>query len=550
MKRDLHDVSSREYDVLIIGGGIYGSFMAWEAVTRGLSVALVEKNDFGSATSSNSQKIIHGGFRYLQHADLKRVRESVRERTHLMQIAPHLIHPLPVLLPTYGRGLKSQAVLKIALSIYDALSWDRNRNSDPGKNIPRGILLSKEEVLKIAPGIEKNGLTGGAVFYDAQVYNSERLILAILKSAHLEGAKLANYAQVTGFLKDKNGVTGVKILNSMDQTTYEIRSLNVINTGGPWVKKILSLATEKKEPLMKQVKCFNLVTKKIFDTYAVGLYGHDHYQDQDAILNKGSRLFFVTPWRGHSVVGTYLSHYEDEPDKMQVSENDIEELIRDFSRAYPPAQLKRRDISLIQKGFLPGSHKSQDSNAQIAKHYQIVDHARDGVDHLISVIGVKYTTARDVAEKTIDYVLKKMNRPSSPSNTARIPLYGGEISHFKNFTHEAIQKEKRLPPDQVSSLIRNYGSKYPEVLKYLPQDKNISPLLALLQSEILHGIHEEMAQTLRDIVFRRTDIGTLGYPGKETLEFCARVMKEALGRTEAEAQAEIRSTENSYPFIS
>jgi len=560
MKRNLESIASNSYDILIIGGGIYGAFTAWEAITRGLSVVLIEKNDFGSATSANSQKIIHGGFRYLQHADFNRMRESIRERTNLMRIAPHLIHPLPVLLPAYGHGLKGKEILKIALMLYDGISWDRNSNSDPEKNIPRGDFLSKETVLKIIPGLEDKNLTGGAVFYDAQVYNSERLILSILKSAHDAGAKIANYAEVTGFLKEKNEVKGVKVLDQISKLSHEIRAQTIINTSGPWLREVLSLARGKREPALNLVKSFNLVTKKLFDTYAVGLYGKNNYQDQDAILNKGARLFFVTPWRNHSVIGTSLSHYskaagaDNSLDKISVNENEIHTFLHDFNEAYPHAQLKREDVSLIQQGFLPGnSLHTSEKNVQIAKHYQLIDHAQDGLDHLISVLGVKYTTARDVAQKVIDRVFQKIGRPSPPSKTAYTPIYGGNIN--QKFIQDALQKEKIIPKNLLESLMRNYGSNYSEVLNYLANRKpqalteNLSSPLTLLEAEVLHGVHEEMAQTLKDTIFRRTELGTLGHPGKDKLEFCARVMGAALEWNPQRIQTEIQTAHDSYPFM-
>lgn len=202
MKRNLEELSNTQFDVLVIGGGIYGACVAYEATLRGLSVALVEKQDFCGATSANSLKTIHGGLRYLQHADFKRMRESIYERRTLMKIAPHLVHPLPVLVPTYGHGLKGIEAMTVALKINDLVSCDRNLGlPDPQKHIPTGRTLSPTECLNTLPGISADGLTGGAIFHDAQVYNSERLVLAYLQSATQLGLRVANYLEVTGFYK-------------------------------------------------------------------------------------------------------------------------------------------------------------------------------------------------------------------------------------------------------------------------------------------------------------------------------------------------------------
>ena len=209
MQRDLTKLSQNVYDLLIVGGGIYGAGVARDASLRGLSVALVEKADFGCATSANSLKMIHGGLRYLQHGDFKRMRESIYDRRILMQIAPHLVHPLGVVVPTYGHGIKGKEVMTIALAINDIVSCDRNVGIDPHKHIPPGRTISKTECLQLLPGIDAKDLTGGAVFCDAQVYNSERLVLSFLRSAAQKNADLANYVEVIGFLQQGNCITGV-----------------------------------------------------------------------------------------------------------------------------------------------------------------------------------------------------------------------------------------------------------------------------------------------------------------------------------------------------
>ena len=173
MIRNLSQLQGRKFDVLVVGGGIYGVCTAWDAALRGLSVALVEKGDFGSATSSNSLKIIHGGLRYLQHADLKRVRESTAERRTLMRIAPHLVHPMPCLMPTYGHALKGKEAMAVALFLNDLVCFDRNGLSDPQKHIPRGRVISKKECMSLIPGVNERELSGGALWYDCQLYNSE-----------------------------------------------------------------------------------------------------------------------------------------------------------------------------------------------------------------------------------------------------------------------------------------------------------------------------------------------------------------------------------------
>jgi len=220
MQRRLEPVG-RTSDLLIIGGGIYGAWAAWEAASRGLSVVLVEQADFGGATSANSQKIIHGGFRYLQSFDLKRMRESIRERRVLFRVAPHLVKRLPCVMPTYrGKPSRSKSILRLALAVNDIVSWDRNagvRGED--HRIPQGRALSREECLRLLPGIPTKDLTGAALWYDGQLIDSERMTLAIIRSAANAGATVINYMRVASLLREGNRITGAKVVDRISGKT-------------------------------------------------------------------------------------------------------------------------------------------------------------------------------------------------------------------------------------------------------------------------------------------------------------------------------------------
>jgi len=194
MRRDLPRMAEGQYDVLLIGGGVQGLAIARDAASRGLSVALVERDDFGAGNSGNSQKIVHGGLRYLQHADLRRMRESIRERRILLATAPHLVQPLGFLLPTRGRGLRGRLAMSAALALNDMIGFDRNATRDPARRLPRSRVLSVQEAGSLAPQALPDGSTGAALWYDAQMLDSERLLLAIAKAAHDAGAALANHA--------------------------------------------------------------------------------------------------------------------------------------------------------------------------------------------------------------------------------------------------------------------------------------------------------------------------------------------------------------------
>ncbi len=547
MQRTLTALASTEFDLLVLGGGMYGACVAWDATSRGLSVALVDKADFGSATSSNSMKIIHGGLRYLQHADFRRMRESITERRTLMHIAPHLVHPLPVLLPTYGHGLQGPEVFAAALFINDLVSFDRNRLRDPQKHIPRGRVLSKRSCLQQLPELHPQGLTGGALFCDAQVYHSERLILAFLQSAAQAGAVLANYVEATGFRRDGDRVRGVSARDVLGGDAFDIRARTVVNACGPWVPQVQHLLNRPAAPPpLRYAKAMNLITRPLFDRYAVGIPSRMGYQDADAVVNKGNRLLFVAPWRGRSIIGTMQAACDEAAGDVRITEQDIQGFLDEVNTSYPPACLQRDEVMFVHGGHLPLTQiDARTGDVQLAKHEQIEDHRQDGIHGLISVTGVKYTTARRVAERVVDRVFAMQGQAPVRPRSATTPLYGGQIEQFDTFLQtETAKHAHHLGGQDMHRLIMNYGTAYPKVLKYLDTCPVAAPLTpsedAVMRAEVRYAVREEMAQRLSDIIFRRTELGTMGAPGDDVLRICADVMQAELGwgptRVERECQ--------------
>jgi glycerol-3-phosphate dehydrogenase len=300
-------------------------------------------------------------------------------------------------------------------------------------------------------------------------------------------------------------------------------------------------------------KAINLITPAFLPAYAVGLPSRRVYRDADAIFDKGTRLLFVTPWRGHSMIGTAYAVYDDTPEKFQVTAQDVQDFLNDLNQAYPSANLQREDVVFVHGGLLPMSGIDRKTgDVQLLKHHRIYDHRHDGVPGFISVLGVKYTTARYVAERVIDYVLAMWGRKSPPSLSAITPLHGGEIEQFAVYLHtEAARRPHGLEAEAVHRLIYNYGSAYRRVLQYMdpsptPGKALLTGQAAVLRAEIRHGIHEEMAQKLSDIVLRRTELGTIGHPGKACLHTCAEVMGAELGWSLARTQQELHDTEVTF----
>ncbi len=352
MKRDLAALIENIHDVVVIGGGVYGLFIAWDAALRGLSVALLDKGDFGGETSANSLRIVHGGLRYLQHGDVVRMRRSIRERSIMMRIMPQHVHPLPFLLPTYGHGLRGKEALWLALKTHDVVGLDRNRGGDPQKNLPASWTMSRRECLDTFSGVDSEGLTGGVVYYDSQTHDSERLAFSIAHSAAELGAHLANYVEVTGLIQDGSRVKGVTAQDRMTGDAIEIRGDVVVNATGPWADVVWSRLTgQQPSESMRWSKAFNvLVDRQYVPEYAVGVYGRREFSDLDAVVNKGSRMFFITPWRRRSLIGTAHIPFAGTPESFEVSDEELAAFVDEVNEAYP-ADIRPGDFQRIHGGL-------------------------------------------------------------------------------------------------------------------------------------------------------------------------------------------------------
>ncbi len=454
VKRDLGALAEREHDLLIVGGGIHGVAAAWDAADRGLSVALVEADDFGSRTSWNSLKTIHGGLRYLQTLDLRRMRESIRERRTLLHIAPQLVRPLPFVVPSYGHGMKGREALAVALRLNDLVSADRNKGLPPEQRIPPGRLLSRGEVLELFPGIPAAGLNGGARWTDAQVESSERLTVGFVRAAAAAGAVLANHLEAETFLRSGSRVTGVRCRDRLGDAPIDVRARLVLNAAGPGMDSVLSLAGIAR-PATPLLRAANLVlSRNLAGSCALG-------------APTGTRLLFLVPWRDRSIVGTA---YWPAPSPER---DDASSLLEEARRAYPWAGLVAGDVTLVHRGLVPG----RDGAAGLVTRHRLIDHERDDhVPGLISVQGVKYTTARGVAQEAIDLALSRLGRRGGRCRTASVRL------------------------------------------------AHACPLEGSLEARARIAARDEMALTLADAVLRRLDLGTSGTPEAADVDIAEAVL--------------------------
>ena len=553
MKKNIQEMKKKEYDLVIVGGGIFGACAAWDAVRRGLRVALLEKKDFSHATSANHLKMVHGGIRYLQHGDVVRVRESCRERTALLKIAPHLVRPLPIVMPTYGNGIRGTAVLRAGISVYDLLTLDRNRRIlDPGRRIPRGRLITRQEVLNHFPGIEQSGLTGGAVFYDGQMYSPPRLALSFIRSAADAGVDVANYLGVTGFLRRGNRIYGVLAEDVLSGESLEIRGKTVLNTAGPWAAKLLETGLDVRlepKPVFSRDVCF-VVSRRLSSEFALAC--QTRTKDADAILNRGGRHLFFAPWREYTLIGVWHGVYEGPPDGVNVTGEELQAFIDETNEAYPGISLSLQDVTMVNSGLiLFAENEPKAAGISFGKRSLLIDHARShGIEGVITLIGVRATTARGMAGKAVDLALIKAGSRLRKSETETTPIFGGRIDDIDGFLGRAAeQRPYGLDHGVLQALIHNYGSEYMGVLKYIERNSDLAVRVSgsnVLKAEIIHAVREEMAEKLGDAVFRRTDLGTGCYPGDEALETCAGLMAVELGWDGGRVRKEIEEVRKEF----
>jgi glycerol-3-phosphate dehydrogenase len=545
MLRTIAALAEQEFDLLIIGAGIHGACAAREAAIRGLRVALVDRGDFCSGTSANSLKIVHGGLRYLQQADLPRMRQSIRERREFLRLAPHLVHTLPCILPTYGLATKSLPALGVALLVNDIISFDRNRGiPDRRRHLPRGRLVSRDRCLQLLPDLDPHRVTGGAIWHDAQMYNPERLAFSFVLGAVEAGAVAVNHVAVESLRHDGRRVTGAALRDEIGGTTFSVRARLVLNCAGAAVEELLAnsgLATSERRFIPSTA--MNLVINRpLTGELAAGLHNRFSYGER-----RGSRVFFFTPWRGISVVGTRHLPLGDGPNARFVTEDKIESFLSEINATLPGAKIRREEVTSWNWGIIPMEGiNPRSGEVSLVRHSHVVDHRTDGIEGLLSVIGVKYTTGRQVAEAAVRRACALLGRSAAVS-AARMPLPGGAVEDMEELRREIAAALPAAPPKTIVHLARTYGSRWRE-MKALTNDRpELAALLPgneeVIAAEALFAAREEAAVTLADFVLRRTGLGTTGKPSRETLTRAADLMGSELGWDAARRMREVAAHE-------
>jgi glycerol-3-phosphate dehydrogenase len=539
MERFIENYQNEKFDVIVIGGGITGASVAYEAATRGLKVALVEKKDFSWATSAVTSKMIHGGLRYLVNGEIGLVRESLRERRVLENIAPNFVYPWPMMMTHNKKPLKNNKwVVKIGMLVYDALSYDKNNTWDDCKKIPCHKTISRKEVLQQEPHVRAEGLTGASVFCDCISIFPERLTLSFIKSAVAYGAKVANYTQVTGFLMDdKNKLTGVRVKDLLNNKTCEVSGTVTINCGGPWADLLLGMAKPKGDGngQLRRSEGIHIITKKrlLSGNYTVGS------------MTPAGRHFFLIPWRNHTLIGTTDKPFTGNPDDYCVTKESIMELIDDVNSSFGDGKLSYADVQHTYGGLRPLVEKETKETYSSSRKYEIYDNKEAGLDGLITVEGGKYTTSRQLAENCLNIVAGKLGRSLGKSITEQKYLAGCEIKDLCAFLSQIEKENKDFSSQTINYLGRNYGSEYAGIIKLARQDKSLAEVInddGEIMAQVVYAVRNESARTLPDIVMRRTGIGTLGNPGEKVLRKVAQLAAKELHWDDARIAREVSET--------
>jgi glycerol-3-phosphate dehydrogenase len=403
MDRSPRRLQGRSFDLIVIGGGVYGASVVLEAALRGLRPLLLERADFGSGTSANSLRILHGGLRYLQALDLRRFRQSVVERRRWIQRFPELVRPLPCVMPLYGRGLHRKLVLGPALTLNDLLSADRNRGIPERRRLSGGRILSRAETRTKFPMVVEDGLTGGALWHDVWMVSPHRLIMEMLRWACALGAEALNYAEVTEVLTRGGTVVGVRASDKVGGTELEFRARGVVNAAGPWCRTFARAPEEDIPELFHPSLAFNLLL--------------DHPPPSDAAVavrapEPDAPVYFLCPHGRFTLAGTVHAPWpRGDPPPIEVPGELVLSFLAALSRAVPGFSVSMDGVVRILAGLLP----AEDSGtARLAPRPRIVAHGRrTGAQGLVTVSGVKFTTAPGVARTVVDLISGSKGRKTN-----------------------------------------------------------------------------------------------------------------------------------------
>ena len=464
------------FDVVVIGGGIIGCGIARDAALRGLKVALVEKHDFGSGTTAGSTRLIHGGLRYLATYDFGLVRMDLRERETLLRIAPHLVKPLPFLLPL-PKGFYGRTRLRIGMHLYDALSYD--------KTLPSHRILSPDELRRVEPSLESSRFHGAALFYDCQCASPERLTIENAIDASEHGALIQNYTEVVGAIHEDGRLAGVRVKKVLEGgPERELRGRIIVNASGPWFDRVAARLESTPAPRVRTTKGVHIACES-FTNHAIFL--------ESAV---DGRAVFAIPWMGHTWIGTTDTDFDDDPSTASATDEDVRYLIESLASQLPPLRTAKRHWTTAGVGALV---RTDGSPSGVSRMHRITTETSG----LVSVLGGKLTGYRAIAEEVVDGVCRELE-VSARSTTATTPLPGGGPGR-----------------SGVPHLDAIYGSRAPRVQALADADPALARPLAPghpdIAAEVVYSARHEWSDRVEDFLLRRSYLGFQADRGESAL---------------------------------
>jgi glycerol-3-phosphate dehydrogenase len=517
-----------DYDVVIVGGGMAGAGAARDLALRGLSVALVDKGDFASATTSRSSKLIHGGLRYLELWDLGLVRESLTERERLGRLAPHLVRPLPFLVPIYRDSSRGLIKVRIGLTLYDWLT--------PGRTRERYRVLRAVDALSLEPCIRSDDLRGAGYYFDDLLLYPERLCLENVLSAARHGARVFNYAQVEEIRRDAHGVpAGVRVRDLLGGGVVTLGARVIVNASGPWVDELRAMGgvRDRGTRVLRRTKGIHCLLPRMTER---------------AIYHSTSdeRMIFVIPWREFSLVGTTDTDFEGDLDRLHASRAEVEYLLGEVRRAVPDPRVDPREVLYTYAGVRPLSFEESGRASDVSRAHKVIEEAGG---RFLSITGTKLTCFRSLAEELGDRVSRLLGRPA-PSRTAHLTLDGAdeEVGRMEAHTWLDVSEEvaaSGLPRETLETLVALYGRTYRRVMELAGKvpggGERLCPSNPDVVAQLHHAVHEELTVSLQDFLLRRTGIGTSRCQGRDCAEAIGRRMALLLGWTPRRLDAELEA---------
>ena len=531
-----HDIESYPFDLIVVGAGINGAGIARDAAMRGLKILLLDKGDVASGTTSWSTRLIHGGLRYLESYELYLVHESLSEREKLLNIAPHLVKPLPFVIPIYEHSKRGTMLVRIGMVGYDLLSWS--------KSLDRHKMLTRDEVLERIPGLDPEELLGAATYYDGQVEYAERLAVENAVSAHEHGAVVLTYAQVERLVVEDGAVKGVEFTDLLDGGKLTVRAPVTLNVAGPWVDEVLRQMDYAEERMIGGTKGSHLVV----DPFPGAPAGEALYAE----ARTNGRPYFIVPWNGRYLIGTTDIRHEGDLDLVVADDEEIDYLIEETNNVIPEANLTRDDILFTYSGVRPLPHEPEGEEGSVTRGHLIYDHAEHGkkIGGLFSIIGGKLTTYRNLARETVDAVYGKLGGGAPPCRTDEIPLPGGVVGGTNGFEEFAadFKLTSGLTEELAARLLKLYGARAPEVLAEAGDDHSLRVPLSpsatvessVLGAEVLYAFRRELAEKLGDVLLRRSMVGMGPKVALDVDEATARIAAQHLGWSQERIDREVK----------